>query len=172
MTVETAPDRPYRPLLDWLAAQDVEYEIRLHDQAETARATADAEGVDPRTFAKVIGVLAHEGRYALIVVEATDRVDLDKARRALGSDLRLLTEREMAELTPGCAVGAMLAVGPLFGLPTYADYDIRDDPEISFNAGSHCYSVRVDRPRWEHVCDVIYADLAARADSGPAWARS
>ena len=86
MDVETALDRPYRPLLDWLAAQDVEYEIRLHDQTETARATADAEGVDPRTFAKVIGVLAHEGRFALIVVEATDHVDLDKARRALGGD--------------------------------------------------------------------------------------
>ena len=78
----------------------------------------------------------------------------------------------MAELTPGCAVGATPAVGPLFGLPTYADYDIRDDPEISFNAGSHRYSVRVDRSRWEHACDVIYADLAASADTGPAWARS
>jgi len=63
-------------------------------------------------------------------------------------------------------------VGALFGLNTYADYAVRDDPEISFNAGSHRLSVRVERPAWERACNVIYADLAEDADAGPAWARS
>jgi Ala-tRNA(Pro) deacylase len=173
MNVETTLDRPYQPLLDWLASQDIEYEIHKHGPAFTARATATAEGVDPRTFAKVVGVASHDGRNAIVVLDATDHLDLRKARQTLGaSDVRLLTEPELAALAPGCEVGAIPAVGSLFALTTYADDAVRDDPEISFNAGSHRFSARVERARWERACSVIYADLAVDADSGPAWARS
>jgi Ala-tRNA(Pro) deacylase len=172
MSAATTLDRPYPGLLDWLASQDVEYEIHEHDAAFTARATATAEGVDPRTFAKVVAV-AHKGRNVLIILDATDHLDLDKARRALGaSDARLLTEAELTALAPGCEVGAIPAVGSLFGLATYADYAVRDDPDISFNAGSHRFSARVERASWERACDVVYADLAGESDSRPAWARS
>ncbi len=173
MSVTTNLDRPYPPLLDWLKSQDVDYDIHEHDRAFTARATATAEGVDPRTFAKVIGVATPDGPHILVVLDATDHLDLQKARRALGaSDVRLLTEVELTALAPSCEVGAIPAVGSLFGLATYADYAVRDDPEISFNAGSHRFSTRVERAAWERACGVIYADLAADDDTGPVWARS
>jgi Ala-tRNA(Pro) deacylase len=173
MNTTTTLDRPYQPLLDWLADQSIEYEIHEHDLAFTARGTATAEGVDPRTFAKVVAIASHDGRNALIALDASDHLDLRKVRHVLGgSDVRLLTEPQLAELAPGCEVGAIPAVGALFGLTTYADYAVRDDPEISFNAGSHRFSARVDRARWERACNVIYADLAENADAGPAWARS
>lgn len=173
MSASTTLDRPYPGLLDWLASHDVEYEIHEHDPAFTARATATAEGVDPRTFAKVVGVAAHGGRNVLIVLDATDQLDLHRARRVLDArDARLLTEAELTALAPDCEVGAIPAVGSLFGLATYADYAVRDDPEISFNAGSHRFSARVERVSWERACDVVYADLAVESDSRPAWARS
>lgn len=173
MNAGTTLDRPYQPLLDWLAREHVEYEIHPHDPSFTARATAAAEGVDPRTFAKVVAVASGDGHQALVVLDATDQLDLGKARRVLGADdVRLLTEPELRELAPDCELGAVPAVGALFGLATYADYAVRDDPEISFNAGSHRFSARVDRAPWERACSVIYADLAAAADGRPAWARS
>lgn len=173
MNAETTLDRPYPGLLDWLASQDVDHEIHDHDPAVTARATATADGVDPRTFAKVVGVARHDGPHILIVLDATDQLDLHKSRRALGAgDVRLLTEAELTALASGCAVGAVPAVGSLFGVATYADYAVRDDPEISFNAGSHRFSARVERAAWERACGVIYADFAVDGDTGPAWARS
>jgi len=173
MNTTTELQGPYRPLIDWLAGQDIEYEIHQHDPAFTATATAAAEGVDPRTFAKVVAIASNDGRDALVVLDATDHLDLRKARQALGaSEVRLLTEPQLTAMAPDCEVGAIPAVGALFGLTTYADYAVRDDPEISFNAGSHRYSARVDRARWERACNVIYADLAEDADAGPAWARS
>jgi Ala-tRNA(Pro) deacylase len=173
MSDTTTVDRPYPGLLDWLASHDIEYEIHQHHPAFTARATATAEGVDPRTFAKVVGVATPDGRNVVIVLDATDHLDLHKARRVLGTgDARLLTEAELSAVAPDCEVGAMPAVGSLFGLASYADYAVRDDPEISFNAGSHRFSVRVDRSSWERACDVTYADLAVQDDSRPAWARS
>jgi Ala-tRNA(Pro) deacylase len=173
MNTTTELQGPYRPLIDWLADQDIEYEIHQHDPAFTATATAAAEGVDPRTFAKVVAIASNDGRDALVVLDATDHLDLRKARQALdASEVRLLTEPQLTAMAPDCEVGAVPAVGALFGLTTYADYAVRDDPEISFNAGSHRYSARVDRARWERACNVIYADLAEDADAGPAWARS
>jgi Ala-tRNA(Pro) deacylase len=173
MNSQTTLERPYQPLLDWLASQDIEYEIHPHDPTFTARATAKAEGVDPRTFAKVVAIASDAGRNAMVVLDATDQLDLGKARHVLGAaHVRLLNEPELSALAPGCDLGAVPAVGALFGLATYADYAVRDDPEISFNAGSHRFSVRVERGRWEHACNVIYADLAEEADAGPAWARS
>ncbi len=173
MSTPTTLDRPYPALLEWLAGHDVEYEIHEHDPAFTARATAAAEGVDPRTFAKVVGVATPGGQNLLMVVDATDHLDLHKVRRAIGADdVRLLTELELTALAPGCQAGAIPAVGSLFGLSTYADHAVRDDPDISFNAGSHRFSVRVERATWESACGVIYADLATESDSRPAWARS
>jgi Ala-tRNA(Pro) deacylase len=173
MNAETMLDRPYQPLLDWLTSQGLEYEVHEHERAFTARATASAEGVDPRTFAKVLAVATPDDRRVLVVVDAPDQLDLRKARKVLDvTDVRLLSEPELKALAPGCELGAIPAVGSLFGLTTYADYAVRDDFEISFNAGSHRVSVRVERASWERACNVIYADLAADTEAGPAWARS
>jgi Ala-tRNA(Pro) deacylase len=169
----TVPAQPHAGLLDWLRKHDVDHEVHEHVEAFTARSTARAEGVDARSFAKVVGVAADDGKHVLIVVDAPDRVNLRKAREILGSaHVRLLTEAELAAATPGCEPGAVPAVGALFGLPMYADFAVRDDAEISFNAGTHRYSVRVDRAAWERGAAVQYADLASPVDDRPAWAWS
>lgn len=163
---------PHPGLLDWLASHDVEYEVHEHPVSFTARETAHAEGVDPATFAKVVAVATEEGR-ALLVVDALDHVDMRKARRLLGArDLRLLNEEELGKLAPGCDIGALPALGQLFGVPMYADYAVRDDAQISFNAGSHRFSVRVGRANWESATGVSYGDLAEDWDRRPAWSRS
>jgi Ala-tRNA(Pro) deacylase len=173
MTGSATVDRPHVRLLDWLARQGIEFEVHRHAEAFTAQASARAEGVDARTFAKVVGVTTDGGRRVLLVLDATDHVDLRKAREALAArDVRLLSETELADLAPDSQVGAIPAVGQLFGLPMYADYAVRDDPAISFNAGNHHDSVRVERAAWERATAVKYADLVEESSRRPAWARS
>jgi Ala-tRNA(Pro) deacylase len=163
---------PLPALLDWLRTHRIDFEIHEHTTTFTAAATARAEGVDARTFAKVVGVATNDGRRAMLVVDAPDRVDMAKARVILGAEeVTLLSEPELAAMAPGCEAGAVPAVGELFGVPVHADYAVGDDPEISFNAGTHRYAVRVDRSRWERAAHVRYADLAADPVIGPAWAR-
>lgn len=172
MNASAILDRPHVGLLDWLAKHDVDHEVHEHPEAFTARQTASAEGVDPATFAKVVLVATEDGRGVMFVVDAIDQVDLHKARVALdAADVRLLSEPEAARLTPGCETGAVPALGALWDLPMVADFAVRDDPAISFNAGSHHFSVRVDRAAWERASGVVYADLALDDDARPAWAR-
>jgi Ala-tRNA(Pro) deacylase len=173
MNASAILDRPHAGLLEWLARHHVDHEVHEHPEAFTARQTASAEGVDPATFAKVVMVRTADGRAVMLVVDAIDQVDLHKARRALdATDVRLLAEPQVAELTPGCAIGAVPAIGALFDLPMVADFAVRDDPVISFNAGSHRFSVRVDRAAWERATGVAYADLALDDDVRPTWART
>jgi len=162
---------PHAGLLDWLAGRHVEYELREHPETFTAEATARAEQMDPRRFAKVVGVAASDGRRVLLLVDAPDHVDLAKARRILGAaDVRLLTEPEFAALAPECDAGTTPPIPELFGLPVYADFALRDVPVLSFHAGSHRYTVHVDRAAWERTSGIAYADLA-QDDGAPAWAR-
>ena len=164
---------PHAGLLDWLAAADNEYELHEHPLTYTARETARAEGIDPHRFAKVVAVATSDGRKALIVVDAVDRVDLVKARHVLDAGaIRLLSEEEMLELAPECAVGTIPPVGDLFGVHVYADHAVREDPDISFHAGSHRYTIHLDRAAWERSARVVYGDLAADRDGTPVWARS
>jgi len=161
---------PEPRLLDWLEGHGVEYELHHHRPTATARETARAEGVDPRTFAKTVAVAAGDGRRALLVLDAADRLDLMKARRALqAADVHLLAEAELIDLAPTCDPGTMPPVGSLFDVPVLADYAVRDDPEITFNAGSHEFAVRVDRAAWEREAGIRYADLAEERTGEPAW---
>ncbi|HEU5224560.1 MAG TPA: YbaK/EbsC family protein [Actinomycetota bacterium] len=164
---------PHAGLLRWLQDHDVDHEVHEHPVAYTATRAATTEGIDPQTFAKVVGVRTADGRAALIVLDAPDRVDLHKARLALDAiDVGLLDEDELAALTPGCEPGAVPAVGRLFELPMVADYAVRDNAAISFHAGTHRHSVRVDRAAWEEASGVRYADLAVDNDDRAAWASS
>lgn len=165
-TVHVTPPLP--ALLDWLRDHDVEYHVHEHTPTFTARATALAEGVDPSTFAKAIAVRADDGRRAILVLDATDQLDLRAAERLLNADdLQLLTEDELAELAPECDVGTMPPVG-IWHLPIYADYGVNADEQISFHAGSHGYTVRVARESWERASGVVYGDLAQH-DADRVW---
>lgn len=164
---------PPAELLEWLTSHKVEFEVHEHPVSYTARETARASGVDPRIFIKTIGVVAGDGRRALLALDANDQLDLMKARRLLDTPtVRLLTESELIDACPGCEVGAMPPIGPLFGVPTFADFAVREDREVVFHGGNHHVTIRVDREAWAREAGVAYGDLADRHLREPAWARS
>jgi prolyl-tRNA editing enzyme YbaK/EbsC (Cys-tRNA(Pro) deacylase) len=157
---------PARAIIDWLEGHGVEYELHEHAQAFTAAGAAVAEGVEPATFAKVVGVRTSDGRSAIAVLDATDQVELGELATALGVEwVALLSEVDFAALAPTFEVGTAPPIPELIDAPVYADEAVRDDPKISFPAGSHRHSVRVDRAAWERAAQVGYARFASRRRS-------
>ncbi len=164
---------PLPALLDWLEGNEVEFTIHEHPVTYTARETARAEHVSPERYAKAVGVVTDDGRRSIIVVEAKDHVDFGLARTALGaSHVRLMTETELAAACPHCEVGATPPVGAIFGLPTFVDFGLKDDQEITFAAGTHSHAIRLARVAWEQALNPMYARLAEQRDTEPAWMRS
>jgi Ala-tRNA(Pro) deacylase len=163
-----APKRPEtRPLADlitWLEDHAVPYELHPHPLAYTASATAHAEGVSERTFAKVVGIGTAEGSRMLAVVDATDHVDLVRLAAFLGTDwVTLLAEDRLVEILPECEAGTIPPVPELVRVEVVADEAVRADPQISFHAGSHRTSVRVDREAWERAAGIRFGSFAAPA---------
>lgn len=152
-------------LENWLKAHGISYEVHPHPLTYTALATARAEGVEPRSFAKVVGVRTAEGRVALVVVDATDVLDLAKVHELIGEHVRLLSEAELAAACPQWEVGTIPPVPTLASAQVFADEAVRTDAMVSFNAGSHRIAVRVDRAAWEEAAEITYGDLARRGGS-------
>jgi prolyl-tRNA editing enzyme YbaK/EbsC (Cys-tRNA(Pro) deacylase) len=149
-------------LENWLHAHAIPFEVHPHPLTFTALATARAEGIEPRTFAKVVGVRTDAGRVALIVVDAVDALDLGKVRHLIGEPVRLLSELELTAACPEWEVGTVPPVPTLAGVQVFADEGVRSDPQISFNAASHRVAVRVDRAGWEEAAEIAYGDLVRR----------
>jgi Ala-tRNA(Pro) deacylase len=164
-TVSTAHG-PYEDLLVWLADHDVPFVLHEHPTSYTATATAHAEGVSERSFAKVVGVRSAEGASMLIVVDAPDHVDFEQTARFLGTEwVTLLSEHEMEALLPECEAGTIPPIPELARVPVYADEGLRGEDSVSFHAGSHRTAVRVARAAWEQAAGVRYGSFVSVASA-------
>lgn len=161
----TSPTEIDERLASWLSANGITYETHPHQLTYTALATAHAEGVEPRTFAKVVAVGTEAGRTVLVVLDAVDAVDVRKVSALIGSPVRLLTEHELLEAVPGWEAGTVPPVAELAGVQVVADEAVRSDERISFIAGSHTVAVRVEREAWERAAEITYGDVARRSST-------
>jgi Ala-tRNA(Pro) deacylase len=128
-------------LREFLDQQGVRYEVRSHRQAFTAQEVAEAQQVPGMELAKVV-IVRSGGEFAMLVLPAPYRVDLERARTALGHpDLVLAHEHEFTRLFPECEPGAMPPFGNLYGLAVWVDEVLTKDEEIVFNAGTHTQTV-------------------------------
>jgi Ala-tRNA(Pro) deacylase len=144
-----------------LDAAGVAYQLVEHALAYTAADEADAAGSQPSETAKTL-VLLDGDRTRLAVVPATRRLDLARARRALGATrhLRLATEEESQRLFPAFALGA---VPPFAGeaVPEVIDTRLLYHDRVLCFAGDHEHSVLVDprdlvrlaEPRVADICE-------------------
>jgi Ala-tRNA(Pro) deacylase len=139
----------------------VRYEALTHRQAFTAQETAQAQHVHGREMAKVVIVRSGQD-FAMVVLPAPSRVDLERAGAALGKpDLALATEGEFASLFPGCEPGAMPPFGNLYGLPVWVDRQLTRNEHIVFNAGTHTQTVRM---RYADFAQLVQPKVAALAE--------
>lgn len=114
------------------------YTHRTHRTTFTAKDLAQADHTPPWEVAKTI-VFVGDGAYAMAVLPANMRADLEKLRHELGlTSIRLAEERELAALFPDVELGAMPPFGNLYNnMPVYVDSALAAEEEIAFNAGSH-----------------------------------
>ncbi|MDI5935926.1 aminoacyl-tRNA deacylase [Halomonas kalidii] len=115
----------------------VKYVIQLHSPAYTAQEVAEAAHVPGRHFAKCV-MVEIDGRLALTVLPATDRVDLQRLARSVGAQsVELAKEADFEDRFPDCEPGAMPPFGNLFELEVFVSPHLAEADLISFNAGSH-----------------------------------
>jgi Ala-tRNA(Pro) deacylase len=105
-----------------------------------------------------------DGKMAMAVVPASDRVVFDRLKEAAGArTAELATEQEFRDLCPGCEVGAMPPFGNLFGMDVFVDQALAEDVEIAFSAGSHSEMVRLPFADFQRLVNPKVAKLTRTA---------
>jgi Ala-tRNA(Pro) deacylase len=150
---------PVDRLRSFLEENHVKFVTISHSPAFTAQEIAASAHVPGKDQAKTVMVKL-DGKMAMAVLPAPDRVSANRLREATGAkNVELASEKEFADLFPNCEVGAMPPFGNLWGIDVFADEHLREDEIIMFNAGSHTELVRLAYVDFERLVHPTVASL-------------
>jgi Ala-tRNA(Pro) deacylase len=144
----------------YLREKQVPFEVRHHPRAITAQEVAASEHVPGKMLAKTITVLA-DGKMVMLALPAPYQVDVDKAGKVLGVEVRLAHEEEFESTFPDCEVGAMPPFGNLYEVPVYVEAALAEDETIVFRAGTHTDTMSVSYADFERLVEPTIAEFAA-----------
>ena len=134
---------PVLKLRNYLDDNDVEYVTISHSPAYTAQRIAELTNTPGKELAKTV-IVKMDDKFAMAVLPASRRVDLDHLKNAVGAtEVTLASESEFKLLFPDCEVGAMPPFGNLYDMGVYVAEQLTEDEDIAFNAGSHTELVRM-----------------------------
>ncbi len=155
MITLTAPNR----LVQQLEQARIDYELMPHRRTMSALAEARALGLDPHAVAKTV-VLSSPDGFVRAVVPASERLDLDKVRRVLGSnDVVLATEEMLAGAYPEFELGAVPPLARGDGDRVLVDRRLCEHESVVLEAGTHEQSLRLKTQDLLLLADAQLADI-------------
>lgn len=126
-----------RQLLD---QRSIAYDLLEHAPVFTSEEAAAVRGTSLSSGAKAL-ICKVDDQLVMFVLPADRKLDSKQVRKTLGAkSLRFATREEVLERTT-LAPGSIPPFGQLFGLATYCDRRLADEPRINFNAGDHSISI-------------------------------
>lgn len=148
-----------KSLTDLLEQQHARYTVIPHAPAYTAQEVAASAHVPGRELAKTV-VIKVDGRLAMVVLPATEKVHTEALCKALGAhEVALADEDEFDARFPDCETGAMPPFGNLYGLEVFVSPRLALDEEICFNAGSHDEVIRMRYSDFERIAHPVPMNL-------------
>ncbi len=123
-----------------------DYEHHAHARAMTAQELAAAEHVSGYRVAKPV-VVRLDGKLALAVGAATDRVSLGTLEEATAAAAELVPEAEFSGSFRPCEPGAEPPLA-LFGVPIFVDEKLLQEKKLLMPAGTHEDAIVLDMHEW------------------------
>jgi Ala-tRNA(Pro) deacylase len=118
----------------------IPFRVLRHEPVYTSEEAARIRGVPLASGAKALVCKADE-QFLMFVLAADRRLANRQIRSEYGfRKLRFATQQEVLDIT-GLLPGSIPPFGSLFGLPTWCDERLADQPQINFNAGDHAISI-------------------------------
>jgi Ala-tRNA(Pro) deacylase len=152
---------------DYLAAQQIAYEVIPHSRTGSSSSTALAAHVPGTRVAKAV-VVKDEAGYVLAVLPASRQLAMAQLGRALRRDaLELARESELKNLFADCDFGAVPPLGAAYGLPMIVEESLAEQPDVFFEAGDHEHVIHVTRSEFLRlIADAPQAHFSEPAATG------
>ncbi len=142
---------PARKLKEFLDSNKIKYVTVKHSQAFTAQEAAASAHIPGKELAKTV-IVKIDGKPAMAVLPAPNRIDLDSLKEASGAGkVEIAGEQDFRDLFPECDLGAMPPFGNLYDMEVYVAESLAGDEMIAFNAGSHTELVRLSYRDFESL---------------------
>lgn len=137
---------------EFLDQNDVKYTSVVHSKAYTAQEIASSSHISGYNLAKTVVLKDKNGAFALAVLQAVDKVDLESFNNKTNlEDVKLADEDEFGKLFPDASIGAMAPFGNLYDLPTYVEKALDQFHMITFNAGNHIELIRMPYQKYKEL---------------------
>ena len=124
----------------FLEENSVGYKLVPHPHTGSSHETAEAAHVREDHIAKAVMVRDAAG-YAMVVVPASNWVDIEHLRQELNREVHLATEEDFARLFSDCEAGAVPPLGPAYAIETFLDQALLSLANVYFEAGDHDHLV-------------------------------
>ncbi len=137
----------------------VPYSFQHHRTVFTSQEVAQTEHIPGRMMAKPV-IVSADGALTMVVLPATEKLDLGKTTEALhAKEARLASEEEFRRAFPDCETGAMPVFGNLYNIPVLIDRCLSENESIVCQAGTHADTVRVRYVDFIHMVQPDIAEL-------------
>ena len=153
-------------LKEYLASQDIAYDVVTHDRAMSMIEAAHRTGLPGDCVVKTV-VLEDDTGYLIAAVPASHHVRLSALRKALNRRLGLASEGELASLFADCELGAAPPVGAAYGLDVVVDESLIDKPDLYFEAGDHRTLIHIQGQDFGRLMAQFRHARISRADKPP-----
>jgi Ala-tRNA(Pro) deacylase len=148
---------------EFLAAERVAFQAILHAPAYSAQRRARYLHIGGSQVAKAV-LIRGPAEFALAVLSARQRLDLDALATHLGGPVRLANRAEAARVFRDCEWGVVPPFGNLYGLATYLDAALAADTLIVLETHTHVEAVRLACGDFERLACTRRLALARSED--------
>jgi len=140
----------YERIVGDIKALKLAFEPYEHEAVRTSEDAAKVRNTPLHEGAKALVLFADE-KPVMVVVPGDRKLDM-KAFKALYHvrDLRMATPAQVEDIT-GVTIGAVPPFGHMFGIPVYMDAAVGANAHVSFNAGLHTHSIRMNEKDYEKL---------------------
>lgn len=121
---------------NFLQQKSVKYDLTTHAHTGSSHETAQATSVSEDHIAKAV-IVKDESGYAMVLVPASNYVEMKHLRKELDRAFELVAEDEFAKLFPDCESGAVPPLGPAYQIETFLDEALTSLANVYLEAGDH-----------------------------------
>lgn len=139
-------------LEDALRSKGSRYELVHHPYSHSSMETAAAAHIPGDRLAKTV-LFEDEHGYIAAVLPSTYAVKLSELWSKTGRRLTLAKEVDLRELFKDCEYGALPPVCTAYGMTTYLDESLANQPDVYFEAGDHEELVHMEADQFLALMD-------------------
>ena len=134
----------------FMAQCSVDYDLVTHPHTGSSHETAEASHVREDHIAKAVIFKDFTG-YAMIVVPASNFVEIRHVRKEFNRELELVDEDDLDRLFTDCDSGAIPPLGLAYDIETFMDEALTTLADVYFEAGDHEHLVHVSGEDFRHL---------------------